>query len=89
MSEPKSLMLDFESWKRALNPAVRVVGYTAAIYFVLYVIVLLPLWLLQISANVYSYAGALITLVTIFAFVVTIFKVVDEENSRENPLKLL
>ena len=89
MSEPKSLMLDMQSWKRSLNPAVRVFGYTAAIYFIMYVTILLPIWLLQMGETVFNTAGAIIAFATIFAFVTAIFKVTDEEKAKENPLKLL
>lgn len=76
-------LFDKESWKRALSPAIRVLGYTAAVYLVMYIIIILPIYLL-VQAGVPDalwevYAAPLYTILMVFFFILILFKVIDEE----------
>ncbi len=85
-NNPTSLLLDFDGWKRAVNPAVRVIGYTAALFVLLYIVIIFPAFFL--GAQVFSFAGTLVTFLTTFGFVVSFFKVIEEEQNKGR-IKLL
>jgi len=76
------LLLDFEGWKRAFNPALRVVGYSAAIYLIITVVTILPLYLIQAPNTIYTFFTALNTLIFFFAIILSFFKVLDEEKTK-------
>jgi len=76
------LLLDFDGWKRAFNPALRVVGYSAAIYLIITVITILPLYFMQAPAKIYTFFTALNTLIFFFAIILSFFKVLDEGKAK-------
>ncbi len=86
MNEPSSqTLLDFDGWRRAFGPALRVIGYTAAIYAILVILVLIPA---SFAPSLYSGASAIVTIFAFFGFVLSIFKVLDEQQSK-GMIKLL
>lgn len=82
-----SLLLDFEGWKRALNPALRTIGYTAAIYVILVILIIYPASV--VGGQVFAIAVNLVTVFMFVAFVVSLFKVIDEERTSSGMIKLL
>ncbi|RMG42220.1 MAG: hypothetical protein D6732_01415 [Methanobacteriota archaeon] len=86
MSETSSqTLLDFNGWRRAFGPALRVVGYTAAIYAVLVILVLIPA---SFVPAFYTGASAVVTILSFFGFVLSFFKVLDEQQNK-GVIKLL
>ncbi len=95
MSKPTTLLLDFDSWKRAFNPALRVVGYTSAIFLVITIVTTLPLYLMGAPEGVYIFFTYVNTILFFFGVILSFFKVLDEERDRpvtqiaEDSIKLM
>lgn len=71
-----------ESWKRAINPAFRVLGYSAALSVILAIVLLVPAATFGIhesSPDVYSFLGTLWFWLTAIGGIIALFKVIDEE----------
>lgn len=86
MSEPSTqTLLDFDGWRRAFGPTLRVIGYTAAIYAILVLIVLIPA---SFVPALYTGASAVVTILFFAGFVLSLFKVLDEQNQK-GMIKLL
>lgn len=91
MSEQQaSPIFDIASWRRAMSPTVRTIGYSMSIYLILNLVILLPLNLFNVSEEVYSFFGAIITVLFFVAILISFFKVLDEEQVKNtNMIKLL
>jgi hypothetical protein len=86
-------LLDRESWRRAINPAVKVIGYTAAIYLLLYIVVILPASVLVSSFGapqslLSNLISPIVTIAALFGFIASFFKVLDEQRPGQVPLKM-
>jgi hypothetical protein len=86
-------LLDRDSWRRAINPAVKVIGYTAAIYLVLYLLVIVPATFLVSGFGapeslLTNFISPLVTLAALFGFIASFFKVLDEQRPGQVPLKM-
>jgi ABC-type transport system involved in cytochrome c biogenesis permease subunit len=68
-----------DSWQRALKPTIRVIGYSMAIFVIINLLTTLPLFLLKASDEIYNFFGAMNAILYLVGFILSLFKVLDEE----------
>lgn len=85
-------LTDKESWRRAWGPALRVFGYVAAIYVVIYLLVIVPAYVLVnklgLPVLINEIAGLIAVIGFVFAIPLSLFKVLDEQQPGEIPLQM-
>ena len=89
------LIFNFDGWKKAFKQAVRVFSYTAAFYIVISVMTLIPTSLFSQNTNLILFFTVTNVLLTLFAFILSFFKVLDEDKTKatialsQNSIKLV
>ncbi|MDH5401147.1 MAG: hypothetical protein OEZ01_03940 [Candidatus Heimdallarchaeota archaeon] len=86
-------LLDFKGWKRAATPAFRTLAYMAALYTVIYIVIIAPVYfavLLGAPQVLWDeYIGPIAMILIVFVTFLAIFKVLDEERPGDIPLKMI
>ena len=86
-----SSIIDWAGWRRAWGPALRCIGYLAAIYTISFIILIIPTVLISAAGgpDLGSFAISLFSLAFVFGFFLAIFKVMDEQRPGEIPLDMV
>ena len=82
-------LFDKESWKRSFAPAFRVFAYTTIIYTLLFLIIMLPYFLLSlIGLDISALVTPLMAIGFVMGIFVAFFKVLDEMRPGDIPLQM-
>ena len=79
-------MFNRASWERAMSPTIRTIGYFAGFMLILFVVIYLPLKFFTVTFGLPAIVLALFLTIApfgmIFFFVLSLFKVLDENLRR-------
>ena len=75
-------IFNLDGWKKAFKQALRVFSYTAVFYILISVMTLIPASLFPQNMSLYLFFTATNVLLTLFAFILSFFKVLDEDKTK-------